>query len=334
MYSESYPLAEVASIPSAEHSLSDPYMMARMLFFMHLGMSGSISSASEKMGVSISSGSRWLADLEKDIGCQLYRRNNKSQRLTEAGVYLHNKFFLIHEEVCQLKRALSDFSTVNQGTIRICCTPVYAGKFLIPIVARYLAMYKRVNFTINVSAFGIRSWKEYDIIIGAINSLNSHHDDELPLVRRNLMCEPFVTVASPAYLALNGEPKHPSELSQYHCLYASSLTGGNEWAYALNDERHFYKVAKSLEICDSALLRKAVMAGAGIAYLPRYVVQQDINSGRLATILNRWKTSDWLLNLYYPSQRYMTGCLTSFKEYLLEQHAKVLEQGIFAADTL
>jgi DNA-binding transcriptional LysR family regulator len=302
-------------------------MMTRMLFFWHLGMTGSISSASEKMGVSISSGSRWLADLEKEIGCQLYRRNNKTQRLTEAGAYLYDKFCLIHQEVCQLKRALSDFSTVEQGTIRVCCTPVYAEKFLIPIVARYLSMYKRVNFSIDVSAFGIRSWKEYDIIIGAINSLNSYRDDQLPLVCRNLMCEPFVTVASARYLELNGQPKHPSELSQYHCLYASSLTGGNEWVYTLKDEKHFFKVSKSLEICDSALLRKAVITGAGIAYLPRYVVQQDIDDGHLVTLFTQWKTSDWLLNLYYPSQRYMTSCLTSFKEFLLEQHAYACELG-------
>ncbi len=323
MYCDSHPLIEVAPIltPSAERPVSDPYMMTKMLFFLYLGKTGSISSASEKMGVSISSGSRWLSDLEKDIGCQLYRRNNKSQRLTEAGTYLYKKFSLIHEDVCHLERTLSNFSTADQGTIRICCTPVYAEKFLIPIVARYLSMHKRINFTINVSAFGIRSWKEYDIIIGAINSLNSYHDNDLPLVCRNLMCEPFVTVASATYLALNGEPKHPSELSQYHCLYASSLTGGNEWVYALNDEKNFFKVSRSLEICDSALLRQAVMAGAGIAYLPRYVVQGDINNGHLVTLLNQWKTSDWLLNLYYPSQRYMSGCLTSFKKYLLEQHA-------------
>ncbi|MEC5343549.1 LysR family transcriptional regulator [Brenneria populi] len=303
---------------------ADPHLITKMLFFINLVTSGSISTASEKMGVSISSGSRWLSDLEKEIGCTLYRRNNKNAPLTDAGEYLFNHFSAISNKINQLQCELSSFSNEVCGNIRICCTPVYANDYLIPVVTDYLARYPQVNFSINISAYGIQYWKDYDIIIGAVNAFSCQKEKTLPLVRRNLMSEPFITVATPTYLAQHDLPHTPGELLQHRCLYASSLTGGNEWAYEKDGERHFFKIPKSLEVCDSLLLREAVLHHAGIAYLPRYVVQQDIACGRLMVLLREWNTSQWLLNLYYPAPGYLTEGVASFKRFLLERHARYL----------
>ena len=191
-----------------------------------------------------------------------------------------------------------------------------------PLVASYMAGNSQVNIAVNVSAFGIQSWKDYVIIIGARNSLSDRLDHELPLVKRNLMAQPFVTVAAPEYLLMNGTPQHPSELECHLCLYASSLTGSNDWAYEINSERHFFKIPKSLEVCDSTLLRKAVLSGAGIAYLPEYVVARDIQKGKLKVLFKGTETAKWLLNLYYPARSQITECVSSFKHYLIEQHHK------------
>lgn len=259
MYCEDYRYDESPPTLSQDVALSDPHIMTRMMFFVNLVTTGSISSAAERMGISISSGSRWLSDLEKEIGCPLYRRNNKAMPLTDAGDYLYRNFCLIGEKVGQLKNELTHFSTQRRGTIRICCTPVYAEQYLMPIVANYLAGNRQVNIAVHVSAFGIQSWKDHDIIIGAVNALSHQQDQKLPLVKRNLIAEPFVTVASPQYLLMNGTPQHPSELVHHRCLFASSLTGSNDWAYEINNERHYFKIPKSLEVCDSTLLRKSVV---------------------------------------------------------------------------
>ncbi|MCV9878764.1 LysR family transcriptional regulator [Brenneria izbisi] len=320
MHGEDYRFAALALPRSLDASLSDPHIMTRMMFFVNLVTTGSISSAAERMGISISSGSRWLSDLEKEIGCLLYRRNNKAMPLTDAGDYLYRNFCLIGDKVSQLKRELTYFSTQRRGTIRICCTPVYAEKYLIPVVANYLAGNQEVNFAVQVSAFGIQNWKDHDIIIGAVNAQSQQRDQELPLVKRNLIAEPFVTVAAPQYLLMNGTPLHPRELVHHRCLFASSLTGSNDWSYEINHERHFFKIPKSLEVCDSTLLHKAVISAAGIAYLPEYVVHRDITKGKLVPLFKDMKTSEWLLNLYYPARSQITECVSSFKHYLIEQH--------------
>ncbi|MDM3354930.1 LysR family transcriptional regulator [Citrobacter sp. Cb004] len=326
MYCEDYRYEESAPALSQDVTLSDPHIMTRMMFFVSLVTTGSISSAAERMGISISSGLRWLSDLEKGIGCSLYRRNNKAMPLTDAGDYLYRNFCLIGEKVGQLKNELTHFSTQRRGTIRICCTSVYAEQYLMPIVANYLAGNRQANIAVYVSAFGIQSWKDHDIIIGAVNVLSHQRDQELPLVECNLIAEPFVTVASLQYLLMNGTPQHLSELMHHRCLFASSLTGSNDWAYEINNERHFFEIPKSLEACDSTLLRKSVISGAGIAYLPEYVVKRDIRNGKLTCLFKEMKTSKWLLNRYYSVRSQLTAYVSSFKHFLIEQHTATFHQ--------
>ncbi|MBA4820785.1 hypothetical protein OLZ33_06115 [Pantoea ananatis] len=47
-------------------------------------------------------------------------------------------------------------------------------------------------------------------------------------MKRHLIVEPFVTVASPQYLLMDGTPPHPLELVHHRCLFASLLTGSND----------------------------------------------------------------------------------------------------------
>ena len=194
-----------------------------MQFFVNLVATASISSAVEKMDISISSGSCWLADLEREIGCVLYSRNYKVTPLTDAGEYLFSRFTHISNDINQLSCEHSSFPNEICDNIRICCTSVHVNDYFIPIVADYLARYPQVHFAINLSAFGIHCWKDYDIIIGAVNDVTSQQEQSLPLVRCNLVSEPFITVTTPTYLSHHELPCSPGELQQHRCLYASSL---------------------------------------------------------------------------------------------------------------
>jgi DNA-binding transcriptional LysR family regulator len=69
-----------------------------------------------------------------------------------------------------------------------------------------------------------------------------------------------------------------------------------------------------------------VLSGAGIAYLPEYVVQRDIRSEKLTCLFKEMQTSKWLLNLYYPARSQITECVSSFKHFLIEQHTDTFQK--------
>ena len=95
------------------HEPIDPQLVAQMIFYTVLVEAGSMTKASEIMNISTSTGSRWLADLEADLGVSLYRRNDKMNRVTEAGDHLHQTFAKINSDIQVLRNDLTQFTMRN-----------------------------------------------------------------------------------------------------------------------------------------------------------------------------------------------------------------------------
>lgn len=89
MYCEDYHFEPHVSSLSEDAPLSDAHIMTRRIFFGKPITTGSLSFATERMGISVSTLSHGLSDEEKEIGCTLYPRNNKTMPLTDAGDHLY-----------------------------------------------------------------------------------------------------------------------------------------------------------------------------------------------------------------------------------------------------
>lgn len=133
------------------------------------------------------------------------------------------------------------------------------------------------------------------------------------------MRSPFIVVASPEYVKNYGEPDQPADLLRHRCLFAATLTGGNEWIFNRDGETEIIKVPKTLEVADSDLLLQGVKYGAGIGYLPAFLLQNALANGEIVALLPDFGTSDWSLNLYYHPEGKASAAAKSLKAYLLEQ---------------
>ncbi|MGR5148025.1 LysR substrate-binding domain-containing protein [Photobacterium alginatilyticum] len=154
-------------------------------------------------------------------------------------------------------------------------------------------------------------------MISANAGYQGYREKSLHLVRREIMQSPFIAVAFPAYLALHPAPDVPADLAKHQCLFATTLTGSNDWILTRNGESQIVKVPKSLEVNDSDLLLQNAKMGAGIAYLPTFIVESEILDGRLIPLLDEFETSIWSLNLYYHPVTNSSAMANHFKEHLL-----------------
>ena len=80
------------------------------------------------------------------------------------------------------------------------------------------------------------------------------------------------------------------------------------------------KVPKSLEINDSDLLLQNAIQGAGIAYLPAFIVEPALAEHRLERVLEDYETSIWSLNVYYHPPTKASAVASHFKTFLLEDN--------------
>ncbi|PJC86825.1 LysR family transcriptional regulator [Vibrio sp. HA2012] len=301
-------------------SIIDPQQLVRMLFFIELINAGSITKAAETMAISTSTGSRWLSDLEDELGISLYQRNNPNERLTEAGSFLYSKFSEISDEIHLMINELTGFTTETRGNIKVCCTPMYAENVVLPIISEFVEDNPLVNVQLTLTPRGMDYYKDHDFIISAVAGSAANKDSDLLLVRRNLMSQKFVTVASPDYIRKNGEPLVPQDLVNHRCLYSKALQNQNQWVYKKNGEQIPIRIVKSIEVSDAKMMLSAALHATGITYLPEFVVYKYIQEGQLITLLDEYETDDWFLNIYYLPQRFMTHCIKSFKDFFLANH--------------
>ncbi|WP_375749393.1 LysR family transcriptional regulator [Vibrio sp. HN007] len=302
----------------------EPQQLVRMLFFIELINGGSISKAAETMGISISTGSRWLGDLENELGITLYQRNNPNERLTEAGMFLYEKFSDITNDIHLMLNELSKFTSEPRGNIKVCCTPVYAESVVLPIIGEFVEANPLVNIELTLTPRGLDYHHDHDFIISAIAGVASDKDSELLLTRKNLITERFITVASPEYIRKHGEPKVPSELNNHRCLFSNTLQNQKQWVYKQNGKQVPIEIMKWIELSDAKMMLSAALNSTGITYLPEFIVKRHIDSGKLVKILDEYETDNWLLNIYYLPPKFMTHCAKSFKEYFLSRYSEKL----------
>ena len=101
-----------------------------------------------------------------------------------------------------------------------------------------------------------------------------------------------VLVGSPAYLRRAGEPKEPEALTKHHLL--QHLPGGGvlgRWSFE-REGRQVEIVAEATFRSNAlAAIQGAAIAGAGLALLPDWMVEEAVAARRLRILLRDWRTA-------------------------------------------
>jgi DNA-binding transcriptional LysR family regulator len=139
------------------------------------------------------------------------------------------------------------------------------------------------------------------------------------LVARKIATLQWVVCASPEYLARRGEPKTPSDLSKHACLAHVNLDP-NDHAWRLHNSDHVIsvKIAGAFSSNSALVLRKAALAGLGIAYLPRYSIDEDLKSGTLRQLLPSYSPRERSIYVVYPPASRVPERVRTFVDFLAD----------------
>ena len=154
----------------------------------------------------------------------------------------------------------------------------------------------------------------FDIAIRGSDKL-----EDSSLITRKLTALPHVVCGAPSYFDRVGIPNSPDELKDHDCIQftlsghvdAWEFRRGNRSARVPNDGR--YKVNSNPSV------RDALCAGFGLSLIPWLYVHNDIEQGRLRTVLNDWSAIETSVYAVYPSRQYVTAKVRAFIEFLVEE---------------
>ena len=275
--------------------------------------SGGFSAAARELDIVTSAVSRQVADLERHYDCQLLYRTTRSMHLTADGVFYLERFRELLASISDLETATRHRQQTVSGHRRI-TLPMNAYQLgLQNTLASFAREYPQVRLSLLLLNRYVNLVEE-----GIDLALRVGELDDSALIARRFGSLQVLFVASPDYLADNGRPDHPKDLVQHSCLVDSSTDNAGRWRYHDNGRERSVSVSGRIDANAASLVAELAAAGEGIAYLPAFLVQSQIESGKLEPILEPYQLPALPISLVYPGQRGMNPALDQLVQYLLD----------------
>jgi DNA-binding transcriptional LysR family regulator len=282
---------------------------AAMLIFAEVVGTGSFTQAARRLGLSKASVSREVARLERRLGAQLLRRTTRSMSLTEIGEAFYAGCQRVAEEAEAAERSVGELQAEPSGELRI-AAPVSLGQFqLAPRLPAFMARYPKLRIDMNLTDRIVDLVSEkFDLAIRISGRLT-----DATLVQRRLCPIRFFVCAAPAYLERNGMPQDPAELERHNCLGV----GASPWHFMLS-RRRAARLRADLNIDNGDALRRVALLGHGIAFLPTYLVGDDLRQGRLVRILPERLSLEASAFALYPQNRHASPKVRALIDYFAD----------------
>jgi DNA-binding transcriptional LysR family regulator len=288
--------------------------LGELAVFLTVAEEHSFTRAAAKLGTSQSALSHTIRGLEERLGVRLLNRTTRSVAATEAGERLIRTVGPRLEEIDAELKALSELRQKPAASIRITTGELAAESILLPALNRLLPDYPDLKV-------------ELTIDYGLTDIVAERFDAGVRLgeqVAKDMVAIPIgpqmrmAVVGAPAYFSKRPAPKTPQQLSDHICINLRLPTRGGLYAWEFEKAGRVLnvRVEGQMVLNTAGLIRKAVLAGMGLACLPQDAVQAEIDKGKLVHVLGDWCPPFPGYHLYYPSRRQQSPAFALLVEAL------------------
>lgn len=282
----------------------------------------SFSKAAQELAVKVSTVSRQIGELERDLGIALFNRSTRGLALTEGG-----KTFLVHakEALATMDEARAVTMALNQtpkGVLRVTLPPAFGRQWVLPHLPAFLERYPDIDVdavvtdeVLNLIDAGI----DLAVRIGELK--------ESGLISRRLAPHQLQPYASEDYLKREGTPAHPRELAEHACLRG---TGARQdaWQFRRSGRVVVVEPRGRFRTNDLQARLDLTVGGAGIALLPAWLTSATAQARGLRRLLPGWTVDggdDAAIWFVYPPKKTVSSKVRAFVDFYAARLAPALD---------
>jgi DNA-binding transcriptional LysR family regulator len=284
--------------------------------FLAVARLRSFSGAARELGVTTSSVSQAVKQLEATMRVVLLTRTTRNVLPTEAGQRL------IERAGPALREALAALSEVSArpgetiGRVKLSVGRTAASHVIEPILPVFRDRHPRIEVEVVVDDRFVNIVAEgYDAGVRLTESI------ERDMVQIRLSDElRFVVVGAPSYLAKRGIPRTPEQLLQHECFTFRSSTTGALYAWELERGRRRWRVPVRGGVVsnETQLCVRLAVRGLGLAYTTESAVAEELRARKLQVVLDAYAPEVPGFFLYYPSRAHSSPALRLFVDVAKE----------------
>ena len=266
----------------------------------------SFSRAAKKIGLSKTVISKKISTLEIELNTQLLYRTTRKLSLTDAGETLYQHSKGINQQAIDALAAVNELSSDISGHITM-SVPTISGELLLAdVITKFCHDYPAISIELRLEN------KLVDLVEEGVDlAIRTAELENSSLIAIPLLESTWVVCASPGYLASKPKLRVVDDLLEHNCLcYDLQTIGSNEWRFLdktilSNDDKAIkaIKVRGNLSSNNAFTLKKAALNNAGIIYVPKCSVHDELVSGALVKLLDQSQTRRLGVFAVYPYTR-------------------------------
>ena len=280
----------------------------------------SFSKTAHNMAVKTSTISRYVSELEKDLGIALFNRSTRGLVLTEGGRVFREHALLALQALDDARQLTSSLNRTPQGVLRVTMPSAFGRRHIVPHLPAFMTRYADIDLdlvftdeTLNMIEAGI----DVAIRIGVLSDSS--------LMAKRMASHRRIVCGSPEYFERTGMPRVPEDLATHDALRLSLLPD-DKWSFTRVADGSPVQVLVALQgrlrADDSEAVLALAVAGCGVALLPTWLASEALREGRLRHALPEWEArtgrAEPAVWAVYPPKKIVSSKVRAFVDFYAE----------------
>ncbi len=277
--------------------------------FVQVVRAGSFAEASRRLGVPPNTLSRRVAQLEDRLGTRLMQRTTRQLSLTSAGQEFHDRCAPAVDGLADAGEQVMSGRQEPSGLVRVAAPADFFDFFPMEALAVFLTATPRVRveFVLSDARSDLIAERIDVAVRGGVLEDSTLH------ARRVLDAGQDLLVASPAYVAARGQPGSLQELAAHDTLAFNHPSGRSTWQLRGPEGVDMeVQVSGRYSANTAQALRRAALAGLGIALLPSTLTRRELRAGLLVPVLPQYHRPGHGVHLVFASRRHLPSAVAAF----------------------
>nr|WP_194304038.1 LysR family transcriptional regulator [Chthonobacter albigriseus] len=288
-----------------------------MRTFVEVVDAGGFSAAARKMGRSKALISKYVKELEDELGARLMNRTTRRLSLTELGQAYYRDAGEILQRVDDLQDMVRDRHGEPTGLLRVACPRTFGDGMLGRAMMEFAVAHPAIKLDLRLDDRFVDLVDEgFDCAVRITEMQDSS------LIARKLLDYRFVIAARNDIIAEHGRPEHPNDLSDLPCIIDSNLRSRFSWRFNVDGAKHTVQVRGRVEVNSPMAVRLAILSGLGFGSVPYVMVRDDVAAGTVDLVLEPFESVGAGVYVVYPHRRHLSAKVRSFVDFMVDWTAK------------
>jgi DNA-binding transcriptional LysR family regulator len=279
--------------------------------FVKVAQFESFSIAARALGMPVSTVSRKVSELERELGVALLQRTTRKLTLTSQGRNYLGQCSEPLNLLFDAERVLTQTQRKPEGLLKISVPVILSQDPFLEFLSLFMKSYPRIKVDLFITNLFL------DLIAENIDvAIRFGELKDSSLIAKKLGSQIRYAVASPGYLKGRDIPRRPEDLKSHQCILVNAKNNETEWEFVSGRKRAKVHVSGPISSRDFQSVSTFVYRGHGVGFLPSNYCDEGTRKEELVRLLPDWTSKQVDVHAIYPTRNFLPSRLNVFLEAL------------------